>query len=136
MSKLQPAQSYPSDLTDEEWMMVESLLPLQTGAGRPATIDKRQVLNALLYIDRTGCPWRYLPRDFPPFSSVRYYFDRWRADGTWQRVMRTLGRPRHEAGSLSAAAEQHAPSPNSGDTARELARQVNGSTISMSRASH
>jgi len=90
---------YPSDLTDAEWAVIEPLLSRHIGPGRPATIDKRQVINALFYVVRTGCPWRYLPKDFPPFSSVRYYFDKWRDDGTWERINDVLReRVRRQAG--------------------------------------
>lgn len=85
---------YPSDLTDEEWRIVEPLIPVKTGTGagpgKPRTLSMRQVINALLYLDRTGCQWRYLPKDFPNYNSVRYYFDTWRKDGTWQRITLAL----------------------------------------------
>ena len=53
-------------------------------------MDLREVVNALLYLDRTGCPWRYLPHDFPHWAAVRYYFDQWTRDGTWETVNRQL----------------------------------------------
>lgn len=73
---------YPSDLTDEQWELVQPALRGNGTWGRPREVDLREVVNALLYLLRTGCPWRYLPREFPKRSAVRYYFDKWRADGT------------------------------------------------------
>jgi transposase len=78
--------SYPSDLTDAQWELLAPLLKRADGPGRPAELDLRRVVNALLYKNRTGCQWRMLPTDFPAFSSVRYYFDKWRHDGTWVRI--------------------------------------------------
>lgn len=90
MSKLKPEQSYLTDLTDEQWQIIEPLLPKLTGKGRgpgrPASIDRRQVINALFYLVRTGCQWRMLPKDYPNWTSVRYYFDTWTEDGTWQAI--------------------------------------------------
>lgn len=86
MAKLGPGQRYPTDLTDAEWALLEPLLPKRQGPGRPRRVDLRQVLNALFYLTRTGCQWRLLPRDFPYWGTVRYYFDKWTADGTWVRL--------------------------------------------------
>jgi putative transposase len=88
--------SYPSDLTDEQWTVLEPLLRRGAGPGRPVTVDLREVLNALLYMGRTGCQWRYLPHDFPHWSAVRYYFDQWTADGTWEAVNRALVQRRRQ----------------------------------------
>ena len=82
--------SYPTDLTDEQWAILEPLLQHASGPGRPTELDLRTVVNALLYKNRTGCQWRMLPSDFPPHSSVRYYFDKWRHDETWQRINDSL----------------------------------------------
>ena len=82
--------SYPTDLTDEQWAILEPLLQRADGPGRPTELDLRTVVNALLYKNRTGCQWRMLPSDFPPHSSVRYYFDKWRHDETWQHINDSL----------------------------------------------
>jgi putative transposase len=74
-------QSYPSDVTDAQWALVEPLIPTYPG-GRPRTTDLRDVVDAVLYLLRTGCQWRYLPKDFPPKSTVWRYFDEWRHNGT------------------------------------------------------
>ena len=78
--------SYPTDLTDDQWAILEPLLQRADGPGRPTELELRTVINALLYKNRTGCQWRMLPIDFPPHSSVRYYFDKWRQNGTWERI--------------------------------------------------
>ena len=84
--------AYPSDLTDAQWSLLEPLLRERDpgGPGRPATVDLREVVNALLYIKQTGCPGRYLPHDLPPRSTVHYYFEKWTADGTLEEVGRHL----------------------------------------------
>ena len=74
-------QPYPSDITDEQWALIEPHLPVYPG-GRPRTTDLRDVIDAILYVLRTGCQWRYLPKDFPPKSTVWRYFDIWRHNGT------------------------------------------------------
>ena len=73
---------YPIDLTDAQWALIEPVLPAREGAGRPTTVNLRRVIDALLYLNRTGCQWRMIPTDFPPSGTVRYYFDKWIADGT------------------------------------------------------
>ena len=74
---------YASDLTDEEWQIVEPFMPARAHLGRPREIELRSVLNAILYILATGCQWRALPKDLPARSTVQGYFYRWRDDGTW-----------------------------------------------------
>src|SRR5215207_4842660 len=78
-------QSYPSDVTDEQWALIESHIPVYPG-GRPRTTDLRDVVDAVFYVLRTGCQWRYLPKDFPPKSTVWKYFDGWRRDGTLDAI--------------------------------------------------
>src|SRR5439155_122627 len=72
---------YPSDLTDAQWTLIEPHIPAVQPGGRPRKTDMRDVVDAILYILRTGCQWRYLPGDLPPKSTVWRYFDRWRRDG-------------------------------------------------------
>ena len=76
---------YPSDLTDEQWALVEPLIPVYPG-GRPRKTAMRDVLDAIFYVLRTGCQWRYLPKDFPPKSTVWGYFDEWRHNGTLEAI--------------------------------------------------
>ena len=75
------SQSYPSDVTDEQWRLIEPHIPVYPG-GRPRTTDLRDVTDAVFYVLRTGCQWRYLPKDFPPKSTTWRYFDEWRHNGT------------------------------------------------------
>jgi transposase len=77
--------TYPSDVTDEQWALVEPLIPVYPG-GRPRKTSTRDVLDAILYLLRTGCQWRYLPKDFPPRSTVWRYFDEWRHNGTLEII--------------------------------------------------
>jgi transposase len=83
------AHSYPSDVTDEQWALIEPHLPVYPG-GRPRTTDLRDVVDAVFYVLRTGCQWRYLPKDFPPKSTVWRYFDEWRHNGTLDALHDTL----------------------------------------------
>ena len=84
------AQGYPSDLTEQEWAILEPLIPPARPGGRPRSTDMRAVVNAILYLDRTGGQWRALPHDFPPWSTVWSYFRTWRNDGTWLRMHTAL----------------------------------------------
>ena len=81
---------YPTDLTDEQWAKLESHLPKLQGRGAPRRVDMREIINALLYLSRTGCQWRMLPHDLPPWETVYYYFSQWRDGGTWERLNREL----------------------------------------------
>jgi putative transposase len=83
-------RSYPSDLTEQEWAILEPLIPPAKLGGRPRTTDMREVINAILYLDRTGSQWRALPHEFPPWSTVWSYFRRGRNDGTWKRMHTAL----------------------------------------------
>jgi putative transposase len=80
---------YDTDLTDEQFSLVEPFLPRPQRTGRPLA-DLRQVLNGILYLARTGCQWRLLPKDFPPWSTVHTWYRRWRRDGTWGRANEAL----------------------------------------------
>src|SRR5829696_8260812 len=75
---------YASDTTDEEWQLIEPLMPPPCRCGQPREVGLREVVNAILYIAATGCQWRALPKDFPPCSTVRYYFYTWRGSGLWR----------------------------------------------------
>ena len=76
--------TYPSDLSDREWQLLEPLLPAPKPGGRPITYPRREIVNAIRYVLRTGCSWRMLPHDLPPWRIVFHYFRTWRQDGTWQ----------------------------------------------------
>jgi putative transposase len=79
-------QPYPSDLTGDQWEVIKDLIPAPRPGGRPAKYERREVVNALLYVTRTGCQWRALPHDLPPWRIVYWYFMAWRDDGTLGRV--------------------------------------------------
>src|SRR5262249_53128035 len=81
---------YPSDVSDQQWAILEPLIPPAKPGGHPRTTDIREVINAILYLDRTGGQCRALPHDLPPWSTVWTYFRTWRNDGTWQRIHTTL----------------------------------------------
>jgi putative transposase len=87
---------YPTDLTDAQWALIEPEIPAPRPGGLPRSTDVREVLNALFYLAREGCSWRALPHDFPPWKTVYNYFDAWRRDGTWDRILARL-RPRLRA---------------------------------------
>ena len=80
---------YPSDLTAEQWAIIEPLIPVSK-VGRPREVEMREVLNAIFYLNRSGCQWDMLPHDLPAKSTVYSYFAQWRDDGTWQRFMDAL----------------------------------------------
>ena len=77
---------YPSDLTDAQWALIESLVPEPRWGGRPAVHSRRRIVEAILYVNRTGCAWRQLPHDFPPWATVFWYFKHWRRDGVVDRL--------------------------------------------------
>ena len=85
-------KQYQSDVSDDQWKVIEPLLPNPKGGGRPRTTNVREVLNAIFYLLRTGCAWRLLPHDFPPAGTVYEYFRTWSRDGTFQRIHDTLRR--------------------------------------------
>lgn len=82
--------AYASDLTDYEWTQIESWLRQAPGPGRKRTVNLREIMNAILYLNRTGCQWRMLPHDLPDWQHVAYYFYKWLADGTIERVNHRL----------------------------------------------
>ena len=77
-------QPYPTDLSDREWALIQHLVPEAKAGGRPEAYPKREILNGIFYLLRSGCSWRLLPHDLPPWRIVYYYFRQWRQDGTWQ----------------------------------------------------
>jgi putative transposase len=93
---------YPSDLTDEQWAIVEPMIPpakQNPRGGRPREVDMREVLNTIFYLNRRGCQWDMLPHDLLPKSTVYDYFAQWRDDGTWATMVKALReRTRREAG--------------------------------------
>ncbi len=94
---------YASDLTDDEWTLIEPHMPAAQALGRPRTTDLRDVVNAVLYVLRSGCPWRLLPKDFPPRSTVQRYFAAWRDEGLWAGINHALLSAAREAEGRDAA---------------------------------
>jgi putative transposase len=84
------ARVYDTDLSDDAWALIEPMLPVPRFGGRPRTTNVRAVLNAILYLLRTGCQWRLLPREFPVWGTVYHYFRSWDNAGVWTYVQRTL----------------------------------------------
>lgn len=106
-----PRQAYATDLTDKQWVLLKPLIPPAKSGGRARTTDVREVINAIIYLLRTGCSWRLLPHDFPKWQIVYYYFKRWDGDGSWLRIHDSLRRvvrinaghlPEPSAGSIDA----------------------------------
>lgn len=104
---------YPTDLTDAQWELMQVVVPEAKPGGRPRSVDVREVVNALLYLNRSGCRWDMLPHDLPPKSTVYEYFAGWRNDGTWQSMLDVLreayrenharsGEPTPSAGSIDS----------------------------------
>ena len=87
---MQSRKPYPTDLNDTKWQMLESLIPAAKPGGRPEKYPKREIVNAILYVVRTGCAWRFVPNDLPPWGMVYHYFWCWRKDGTWKRINNVL----------------------------------------------
>ena len=77
---------YPTDLTDEQWSRLVQFMPPAKPGGRPRSVDLREVVNAILYLNRTGCSWRLLPHDLPPWGTVHWFYRRFRLDGVWDHV--------------------------------------------------
>ncbi len=86
------SRRYPSDLSDAEWPLLQPLLPTPKRRGRPRLHSPREILNAVFYVLKTGCQWRMLPCEFPPWKTVFHYFRAWRIDGTWERMNRAMRR--------------------------------------------
>ncbi len=90
MNMIKSKKQYPSDLSDKQWSILEPLVPINTGPGKPTQVDLRSVIDAIFYRVRTGCQWRFLPHNYPPTGSVYYYFRKWALDGTWSYINEVL----------------------------------------------
>jgi putative transposase len=81
---------YPTDLSDAEWTCIEPHLPTPRAAGRPRRHSLREILDAIFYMVKSGCAWRLLPHEFPPWKTIHHYFRTWRIDGTWEQLHAAL----------------------------------------------
>jgi len=128
-------RGYPSDLSDEQWAVIEALVPAVRSGGRPEKHPRRAIVNAIFYVVRTGCSWRQLPHDFPPWQTVFWYFTQWRADGTTDRLHDALrdrvrdaaGRdPMASAGIVDAQSVKGADTVGAGSRGFDAGKKVNG----------
>ena len=124
---------YPSDLTDAQWALIEPHIPPVDPGGRPRKTDMRDVVDAIFYILRTGCQWRYLPGDLPPKSTAWRYFDWWRRDGTldtihdrFRRKVRTAEKPYHRRTSASVDSQSVDTTSGGEQRGRDHAKDVDG----------
>src|SRR3954471_19987860 len=133
--------AYPSDLTDAQWALIEPLVPVRstrgkgTRGGRPPKFPRRRIVDAILYLDRTGCSWRQLPHDFPPRDTVYFSFQRWVADGTVDRIHAALrdavrdaaGRdPRASAGAVDSQTVPGGSTVGRGSRGWDAGKKTNG----------
>ena len=124
---------YPSDLTDEQWPLIEPHIPPVRPGGRPRKTDMRDVVDAVFYSLRTGCQWRYLPQNFPPKSTVWRYFDEWRHDGTLDTIhdtlrkkVRTAEKPYHPRTTASVDSQSVDTTSGGEQRGRDNAKNVDG----------
>jgi len=139
--------SYPSNLSDAEWETLQDHLPPLPKRGRPPTHSQRAIFNAIFYVLRTGCPWRYLPINFPPWHTVFYHFRRLRFKGTWTLLLRNLHRVERERqgrnpqpsaaiiDATSASKQSRNPPASAAMMRTNMSRGVSG-TSSWTRLSH
>lgn len=125
-------QTYPSDVTDTQWALIEPHLPVYPG-GRPRKTNLRDVVDAILYLVRTGCQWRYLPGDFPPRSTVWRYFNQWRHNGTLDTIhdalrkkVRTTEKPYHPRTTASVDSQSVDTTCGGEQRGRDNAKNVDG----------
>jgi transposase len=125
-------RTYPSDVTDAQWLLIEPHLPVYPG-GRPRKTDLRDVVDAIFYLLRTGCQWRYLPKDFPPKSTVWRYFDEWRHNGTLDTIhdllrkkVRTAEKPYSPRTTASVDSQSVATTSGGEQRGRDNAKNVDG----------
>ena len=102
---MHPSQTYPSDLTDDEWNIIKPLIAEAKKGGRPIEHSRRMILNAIFFVNRSGCQWSMLPRDFPPKSTVSDSFAAWRKSGLWEGL-------NHRLRQKVRVAEARKPSPS------------------------
>ena len=96
---METKQKYRTDLTDSQWNLIKEMIPAAKPGGHPRILEMREVVNAILYLVVSGVQWRLLPKEYPKWQSVYYYFRQWRQNGLWERIHDTLrARVREKAG--------------------------------------
>lgn len=123
-------RAYPSDLTDAGWAMMQPLVPAVKAGGRPAIHDRRDIVDAIFYVNRSGCSWRPLPVDFPPWETVYSYFQEWKRRGVYAQINAAL-RPRVRA----AAGRNALPSAGLIDSQSVKTSEKGGSRATAGRRS-
>src|SRR5437762_159772 len=89
-------KAYPSDLTDAEWEILESLIPAISEEAVNVKFTRREIVNGILYVLRSGCPWRLVPHDLPDWGALYYYFRKWRKEGVWDQILEALHRQKRK----------------------------------------
>lgn len=136
-------KAYPSDLSDDEWVLLQPLLPAPKGFGHPIEVDFREILNGIFYVQRTGCQWEMLPHDLPPYSTVYHYFQKWQRKGIWQQMhdqireqLRSkLGRSEQSSVSIGDSQSVKTTEKRGGSTASMVAKRLRdvNATLSLTR---
>jgi transposase len=116
----QTALRYPSDLTDQEWALIEAIIPPARRGGNKRTVDIRRVVDGLMFVLSTGCQWTAIPRDLPPRTTLNEYFRRWSHDRTLGRIQQRLGRTGTQHAAAAGAMIHSDITPSSNPTQRTM----------------